>query len=56
VGAFDEFPVLLSKQSSSIDKGNEVGSSIWFFKPIASPGSCSNYSLPGKAEISEASA
>jgi hypothetical protein len=29
-GAFDEFPMSSSKQSSSIDKGNGVGSSISF--------------------------
>jgi hypothetical protein len=33
-GAFDEFPMSSSKQSSSIDKGNGVGSSISFFEPI----------------------
>jgi hypothetical protein len=36
VGAFDEFPMSLSKQSSLIDKGNGLGSSISFFEPIAS--------------------
>jgi hypothetical protein len=39
VGDFDEFPMSLSKQSSSIDKGNGVGSPILFFKPI--PGAVS---------------
>jgi hypothetical protein len=34
--AFDEFPMSSSKQSSSIDKGNGVGSSILFFEPIPS--------------------
>jgi hypothetical protein len=34
VGAFDEFPMSSSKQSSSIDKGNGVGSSISFSEPI----------------------
>jgi hypothetical protein len=29
-GAFDEFPMSSSKQSSLIDKGNGVGSSILF--------------------------
>jgi hypothetical protein len=33
-GAFDELPMSLSKQSSSIDKGNGVGSSILFYEPI----------------------
>jgi hypothetical protein len=33
-GAFDEFPMSSSKQSSSIDKGNGVGSSILFFELI----------------------
>jgi hypothetical protein len=32
--AFDEFPMSSSKQSSSIDKGNGVGSSILFSEPI----------------------
>jgi hypothetical protein len=34
VGAFDEFPMSSSKESSSIDKGNRVGSSISFSEPI----------------------
>jgi hypothetical protein len=34
VGAIDEFPMSLSKQFSSIDKGNGVGSSIPFSEPI----------------------
>jgi hypothetical protein len=34
VGAFNEFPMSSSKQSSSIDKGNRVGSSISFSKHI----------------------
>jgi hypothetical protein len=33
-GAFDEFPMSLSKQSSLIDKGNGVGCSISFSEPI----------------------
>jgi hypothetical protein len=33
-GAFDEFPISLSKQSSSIDKRNGVWSSISFSEPI----------------------
>jgi hypothetical protein len=33
-GAFDEFPMSSSKQSSSIDKGNGVGSSISFSELI----------------------
>jgi hypothetical protein len=33
-GAFDEFPMSLSKQFSSIDKGNRVGSSTSFSEPI----------------------
>jgi hypothetical protein len=33
-GAFDEFPMSSSKQSSSIDKGNGVRYSILFFEPI----------------------
>jgi hypothetical protein len=33
-GAFDEFPMTLLKQSSSIDKGNRVRSSISFSEPI----------------------
>jgi hypothetical protein len=33
-GAFDDFPMSLSKQSSSIYKGNVVGSSIFFSEPI----------------------
>jgi hypothetical protein len=33
-GAFDEFPMSSSNQSSSIDKENGVGSSILFFEPI----------------------
>jgi hypothetical protein len=36
VEAFDEFPMSLWKQSSSIDKGNGVGSSILFYEPIPS--------------------
>jgi hypothetical protein len=39
VGAFDEFLMLLSKQSYSIDKGNGVGSSISFSEHI--PGTVS---------------
>jgi hypothetical protein len=39
VGAFDEFPMSLSKQSSSVDKQNGVGSSISFSEPI--PGAVS---------------
>jgi hypothetical protein len=38
-GAFDEFPMSLSKQSSSIDKRYGVGSSILFFERI--PGAAS---------------
>jgi hypothetical protein len=38
-GAFHEFPMSLLKPSSSIDKGNGVGSSILFSKPI--PGAMS---------------
>jgi hypothetical protein len=38
-GGFDEFPMSPSKQSSSIDKGNGVGSSISFFESI--PGAVS---------------
>jgi hypothetical protein len=34
VGAFDKFPMSSSNQSSLIDKGNGVGSSILFFNPI----------------------
>jgi hypothetical protein len=33
-GAFDEFPMSLSKQYSSIEKENGVGSSILFSEPI----------------------
>jgi hypothetical protein len=33
-GALDEFPMSLSKQSYSIDKGNGLGSSISFSEPI----------------------
>jgi hypothetical protein len=33
--AFDEFPMSSSKQYSSIDKGNGVGSSISFSEPIS---------------------
>jgi hypothetical protein len=54
-GAFDEFPMSLSKQSSSIDKGNGMGSSISFYQPIPGAVSGSNSSLTGKAEISEVS-
>jgi hypothetical protein len=36
VGAFDEFPMSSSKQSSLIDKENGVGSSILFSEPIPS--------------------
>jgi hypothetical protein len=54
-GGFDEFPMSLSKQSSLIDKGNGVGSSIPFFEPIPGAVSGSNSYLAGKAEISEAS-
>jgi hypothetical protein len=39
VGAFDGFPMSSSKQSSLIDKENEVGSSISFSEPI--PGAVS---------------
>jgi hypothetical protein len=39
VGAFDEFRMSSSKQSSSIDKGNGVESSISFSEPI--PGAVS---------------
>jgi hypothetical protein len=39
VGAFDEFPMSLSKQSSSIHMGNGVGSSISFSESI--PGAVS---------------
>jgi hypothetical protein len=35
-GAFDEFPMSSSKQSSSIDEVNGVGSSISFSEPIPS--------------------
>jgi hypothetical protein len=38
-GVFDEFPMSLSKQSYSIDKGNGVGSSILFSELI--PGAVS---------------
>jgi hypothetical protein len=38
-GAFDEFPMSLSKQSTLIDKGNGVGYSISFYKLI--PGAVS---------------
>jgi hypothetical protein len=53
MGAFDEFPLSLSKQSSLIDKGNGVGSSILFSEHIPGAVSSSISSLAGKAEISE---
>jgi hypothetical protein len=34
VGVFDKSLMSLSKQSSSIDKGNGVGSSVSFYEPI----------------------
>jgi hypothetical protein len=42
-----------SKQSSLIDRGNGVGSSILFSEPIPGAVSCSNSSFAGKAKISE---
>jgi hypothetical protein len=52
-GAFDELPMSLSKQSSLIDKGNGMGSSILFSEPILGAVSRSNSSLTSKAKISQ---
>jgi hypothetical protein len=54
-GAFDEFPMSSSKQSSLIDKENGVGSSILFSEPIPSAVSSNNSSFAGEAKIAEVS-